>query len=147
MTKDTQERLLLTGKGTTLIFDKPEVATLQNINVLECQLVPEEDQEKVINKHHNKPLLGHPGRDKTIEQIQRKYTFPKMRETVEKYIWKCTTCAKNKPARHKPYGEQQQIEALQQAWQEITIDFIIKLPPSKNTVTSVIYNSILVVVD
>ena len=70
-----------------------------------------------------------------------------MREAVEEYIWKCTTCAKNKSARHKPYGEQQQIEAPQQAWQEITIDLIIKLPPSKDTVTSVIYNSRLVIVD
>ena len=70
-----------------------------------------------------------------------------MREAVKEYIWKCTTCAKNKPARHKPYGEQQQIKALQQAWQEIMIDFIIKLPPSKDTVTVIIYNSILVVVD
>ena len=70
-----------------------------------------------------------------------------MREAGKEYIWKCTTCAMNKPARHKPYGEQQQIKALQQAWQEITIDFIIKLLPSKDTVTSVIYDSILVDVD
>ena len=97
---------------------------LQNINVLERQPVPEEDQEKLISEHHNGSLLGHPGQDKTIELIERKYTFPKMREAVEKYIRKRTTGAKNKPAGHKPYGEQQQIEALQQAWQEITIDFI-----------------------
>ena len=109
--------------------------------------MPEEDQEKVISEHHNGPLLGHPGRDKTFELIQQKYTFPKMREAVEKYIQKCTTCTKNKPVKHKPYGEQQQIEALQQAWQEITIDFIIKLLPSKDAVTGVIYDSILVVVD
>ena len=86
LTKDTQERSLLTGKGTTLVFDKPEVATFQNIKVLECQLVPEKDREKVINKHYNRPLLGHPGQDKTIELIQRKYAFPKMRKAVEEYI-------------------------------------------------------------
>ena len=130
-----------------MVLDKPEVAALQNINVLERQPVPEEDQEKVISEHHDRPLLGHPGQDKTIELIQRKYTFPKMRKAVEEYIWKCTTCAKNKSARQKPYGKQQQIEALQQAWQEITMDFIIKLLPSKDTVTGVLYNSILIVVD
>ena len=109
--------------------------------------MPEEDQEKVISRHHNRLLLRHPGQDKTIELILRKYTFPKIREAMEEYIQKCTTCAKNKPARHKPYGEQHQIEAPQQAWQEITVDFIIKLPPSKDTVTGIIYDSILVVVD
>ena len=101
----------------------------------------------MISEHHNKPPLGHPGQDKTIEPIQRKYTFLKMREAVEKYIWKCTTCAKNKLARHKPYGEQQQIEAPQQAWQKITMNFITKLLPSKDMVTGVSYDSILVVVD
>ena len=100
-----------------------------------------------MNEHHNGPFLGHPGQDKTIELIQQKYTFPKMRKAVKKYIRKCITCAKNKPVRHKPYGEQQQIEASQQAWQEIMMDFIIKLPPSKDTVTGVTYDSILVVVD
>ena len=118
---------------------------LQNINVLECQPVLEEDQEKMISEHHNRPLLGHSGQDKTIELIQQIYTFLKMRKAVKKYIQKRTTCAKNKPARHKPYKEQQQIEALQQAWQEITMDFMIKLPPSKDTVTGVIYNNIFVV--
>ena len=117
-----------------MVLDKPEIATLQNINILKRQPVPEKGQKKVISEHHNEFLLGHPEQDKTIELIQWKYSFPKMREAVEKYIWKCTTCAKYKLARHKPYGEQQQIEAPQQARQEITMDFIIKLLPSKDTV-------------
>ena len=70
-----------------------------------------------------------------------------MRKAVEKYILKCTTCAKNKSARHKPYRELQQIEASQQTWQEITINFIIKLSSSKDTITGIIYNNILVVVN
>ena len=70
-----------------------------------------------------------------------------MRKAVEDYIRQCTTCAQNKSARQKPYSEQQQIEAPQQAWQEITIDFIVKLPLSKDTITDIKYNSILVVVD
>ena len=70
-----------------------------------------------------------------------------MRKAVEDYIRQCITCAQNKSTRHKTYGKQQQIEAPQQAWQEITIDFIIKLPLSKNTITDIKYDSILVVVD
>ena len=66
---------------------------------------------------------------------------------MEDYIRQCTTCAQNKSTRHKPYGEQQQIEAPQQAWQEITMDFIVKLPLSKDTITDIKHDSILVVVD
>ena len=70
-----------------------------------------------------------------------------MRKAVEDYIQQCTTCAQNKSTRHKPYGKQQQIEAPQQAWQEITMNFIVKLPLSKDTITDIKYDSILVVVD
>ena len=101
----------------------------------------------MISDHHNGPLLGHPGRDKTIELIQQRYQFPNMRKALEDYIRQCTTCAQNKSTRHKPYGKQQQIEAPQQAWQKITMDFIVKLPLSKDTITDIKYDSILVVVD
>ena len=87
LTKGTQEQSLLTGKGTTLVLDKPEVAMLQNLNVLKRQPVPEEDQEIVISEHYNRPLLGHREQDKTIELIQQKYTFPMIKKAVEKYIW------------------------------------------------------------
>ena len=101
----------------------------------------------MISNHHNGPLLEHPGRDKTIELIQQRYQFPNMRKAVENYIRQCTTCAQNKSTRYKPYGKQQQIEAPQQAWQEITMDFIVKSPLSKDTITDIKYDSILVVVD
>ena len=103
--------------------------------------------KKVISDHHNRLLLGHPGRDKTIELIQQRYQFLNMRKAVEDYIRQCTTCAQNKSTRHKPYGEQQQIEAPQQAWQEIPMDFIVKLPLSKDTFTDIKYDNILVVVN
>ena len=101
----------------------------------------------MISNHHDGPLLGHPGRDKTIELIQQRYQFLNMRKAVKDYIRQCTTCAQNKSTRHKPYDKQQQIEVSQQAWQEITMDFIIKLPLSKDTITDIKYDSILVVVD
>ena len=101
----------------------------------------------MISDHHNGPLLGHPGRDKTIELIQQRYQFFNIRKAVEDYIQQYTTCAQNKSTRHKPYVEQQQIEAPQQAWQEITMDFIVKLPLAKDTIINIKYNSILVVVD
>ena len=85
-TKETQERSLFTGKGKTLVLDKPEVATLHQDNTSRQRHVPEKDQRKVISDHHNGPLLGHPGRDKMIELIQRRYQFFNMRRAVEDYI-------------------------------------------------------------
>ena len=146
-TEETQERPLFIGKGKTLVLDKPEVAILYQDNTPRQRHVSEKDQKKVISDHHNEPLLEHPGRDKTIELIQQRYQFLNMRKAVEDYIQQCPTYAQNKSIRHKPYSKQQQIEAPQQAWQEITMDFIVKLPLSKDTITDIKYDSILVVVD
>jgi hypothetical protein len=33
------------------------------------------------------------------------------------------------------------------AWKSIALDFIVKLPPSKEVITGVVYDSILVVID
>ena len=70
-----------------------------------------------------------------------------MRKAVKEYIKMFTTCAQNKPARHKPYDKQQQIKVLQQVWQKIIMNFIVKLLPSKDIITDVKYKSILVVVN
>ena len=85
-TKETQERSLFTGKGKTLVLDKPRVATFHQDNNSRQRHIPEKDQRKVISNHHNGPLLGHPGCDKIIELIQQRYQFFSMRKAVKDYI-------------------------------------------------------------
>ena len=85
-TKETQERSLLTRKGKTLVLVKPEVAILYQDNTSRQRHVPEKDQKKVISNHHDGPLLRHPGRDKTIGLIQRRYQFLNMRNKQAKSI-------------------------------------------------------------
>ena len=85
-TEETQERSLFTRKGKTLVLNKPEVATLHQDNAPKQRHVPKKNQKKLISNHHDGPLLGHPGRDKTIELIQRRYQFLNMRKAVKDYI-------------------------------------------------------------
>ena len=85
-TEETQEQSLFTGKGKTLVLDKPEVAILHQDNTPRQRHIPEKDQRKVISNHHDELLLGPPGRDKTIELIQQRYQFHNMRKAVEDYI-------------------------------------------------------------
>ena len=54
---------------------------------------------------------------------------------------------KNKPSRHKPYGQAQQIDLPKALWETITMDFVVKLLKSTDPATKVVYDSILVVVD
>ena len=68
-----------------------------------------------------------------------------MVKEVKAYMKSCTACQQAKRTCHKPYRE---LQLLQQPWElytDISMDFIIGLPPSK--CWSKAYNSILIIMD
>ena len=159
MTTDdtTEECPILATKGQTLVYAQPQLARTEKMGALltlghnvvatNKEEVPESTQEDVIQQHHDGPLHRHPGRDKTLEKIWRCYHFNGIKQKVTEFIRNCKECAKNKPSRHKPYGESQQMDLPEAAWDTITMDFVVKLPRSEDPVTKVKYDSISVVVD
>ena len=92
-------------------------------------------------------MAGHRGINKTIELITRDFTWPGLRKTVTDYINNYDIYAKAKHSRHKPYRKLQTPVLLEQAWLLIALDFITKLPTSKEPLTGTTYDSILVIVD
>ena len=70
-----------------------------------------------------------------------------MRKEIEKALKSCNECNQNKAARHAPYGHMQSPRTPEKAWQSIAWDFIIKLPLSKELITGVEYDAILVIID
>lgn len=66
---------------------------------------------------------------------------------MEKYIYQCDTCAKLKYVRHKPYRLLQSLEIPDKPWLLIVMDFITNLLKSKDPLTDMEYNSIMVVVE
>jgi RNase H-like domain found in reverse transcriptase/Integrase zinc binding domain len=69
-------------------------------------LVPESGDLwlRVLQSFHDHPVSGHFGVNKTLSVIRREYTWPNIREFVADYVKSCTTCARSKAKRHKPYG-------------------------------------------
>ena len=51
--------------------------------------VPKIIRTKLIGRHHDDPLAGHFGIDKTRELIGRKYYWPSLRKDVEAYVKGC----------------------------------------------------------
>ena len=51
--------------------------------------VPEIIRTELISRHHDDPLAGHFGIDKTRELIGRKYYWPSLRKDVEAYVKGC----------------------------------------------------------
>ena len=109
--------------------------------------VPEEAsvRAELLKRHHDDPLAGHFGVEKTTELIGRKYFWQNMKGDIKEYVNTCDICQRVKVKRHRPYGELGALPIPKGPWKEITMDFITDLPPSKRK--GYVYDAILVVVD
>jgi hypothetical protein len=96
---------------------------------------------RVLRYKHDHPLSGHFGQNRTLELIRREYTWPGLRTFVKDYVSSCTTCARAKTPRHRPYGLLKQLPIPEKPWNSISMDFIEQLPSSSG------FTAILVVID
>ncbi|KAL2008428.1 hypothetical protein VTN00DRAFT_6622 [Thermoascus crustaceus] len=83
--------------------------------------VPTKLREDLVRDIHEAPAHGHQGIEKTIERITWNFYFPGLRRM--------------------------NLDAPERPWQSISLDFITDLPASKEPLTGIIYDSILVIVD
>ena len=111
------------------------------------KFVPKDLETSWIERHHDNKIAGHQGINKTWELLNNHYYFPKMRHKIGRYIEKCHVCNTSKKSREKPMGLLQPLPIPTQPWETVSMDFIVKLPPSRDSVSNVTYDSILTVVD
>jgi hypothetical protein len=84
-----------------------------------------------MQRHHDIKTRGHLGQRNTLEQLSREYYWPGMRKFVNDYVRTCETCSRNKLPRHKPHGFLHPLPIPTKAWQSVSMDFIVELPPSE----------------
>nr|GFA03839.1 putative reverse transcriptase domain-containing protein [Tanacetum cinerariifolium] len=70
----------------------------------------------------------HPRSDKMYQDLKRLYWWPNMKAEIATYVSKCLTCAKVKIEYQKMSGLLVQPEIPQWKWENITMDFVTKLP-------------------
>ena len=92
--------------------------------------VPEVIRTELISRHHDNPLVGYFGIDKTRELIGRKYYWPSLKKDVEAYVKGCNVCLASKAVRHKPYGDLQALPVPTHRWKDLLMDFVTGLPVS-----------------
>ena len=103
--------------------------------------------EETIRNYHDNPAHGHPGISKTVDLIQWVgISVTNLRKHVTNYVKKCLLCQRNKHGRHAPYGEGRPNLRPNRPWDDISMDFITKLPKSKDPVTGITYDAIMVIV-
>ncbi|GJZ83210.1 putative reverse transcriptase domain-containing protein [Tanacetum coccineum] len=97
---------------------------------------------QIMHESYKSKYSYHPGYDKMYLDMKKLYWWPNMKAEIATYVSKCLTCLKVKVEHQKPYGLLVQPEILQWKWDNITMDFITKLPK-----TSSGYDTIWVIVD
>ncbi|GKD64103.1 putative reverse transcriptase domain-containing protein [Tanacetum coccineum] len=96
----------------------------------------------IMHESYKSKYSIHPGSDKMYSDMKKLYWWPNMKADTATYFSKCLTCAKVKAEHQRPSGLLVQPEISQWKWDNITMDFIIKLPKSSQG-----YDTIWVIVD
>nr|GFA46905.1 reverse transcriptase domain-containing protein [Tanacetum cinerariifolium] len=95
-----------------------------------------------IAKPMTKLTQKKPGSDKMYQDIKKLYWWPNMKADIATYVSKCLTCAKVKAEHQKPSGLLVQPKIPEWKWDNITMDFVTKLPNSSQG-----YDTIWVIAD
>ncbi|GJZ50291.1 putative reverse transcriptase domain-containing protein, partial [Tanacetum coccineum] len=96
----------------------------------------------IMHESHKSKYYIHLGSNKMYQDMKKLYWWPNMKADIATYVSKCLTCAKVKAEHQRPLGLLMQPEIPQWKWDNITMDFIIKLPNSSQG-----YDTIWVIVD
>ncbi|GJX35560.1 putative reverse transcriptase domain-containing protein [Tanacetum coccineum] len=82
----------------------------------------------IMHESHKSKYSVHPGSDKMYQDMKQLYWWPNMKADIITYVSKCLTCLKVKAEQQKPSSLLVQPEIPQWKWDNITIDFVTKLP-------------------
>ncbi|GKA53094.1 putative reverse transcriptase domain-containing protein [Tanacetum coccineum] len=96
----------------------------------------------IMHESHKSKYSIHPGSDKMYQDMKKLYWLPNMKADIATYVSKCLTCAKVKAEHQSPSGLLVQPEIPQWKWDNITMDFVTKLPKLSQG-----YDTIWVIVD
>nr|GFA40584.1 retrotransposable element Tf2 [Tanacetum cinerariifolium] len=96
----------------------------------------------IMNETHKSKYFIHLGFDKMYQDMKKLYWWPNMKADIATYVSKCLTCAKVKVEHQRPSRLLVQPKIPQWKWDNITMDFITKLPKSSQG-----YDTIWVIVD
>ena len=105
--------------------------------------VPDNDSlcMHIISSHHDSPIAGHPGYQKTQELIEWQYYWPRLAMDIRSYVTRCDRCTRFKGGNTKPAGSAIPLQPSTMPWVDVSVDLITDLPLSNGC------DSILMVVD
>nr|GEX27750.1 putative reverse transcriptase domain-containing protein [Tanacetum cinerariifolium] len=96
----------------------------------------------IMHESHKSKYSVHPGSDKMYQDMKKLYWWPNMKANIATYVIKCRTYTRVKAKHQRPSRLLVQLAILEWKWDNITMDFITKLPKSSQG-----FDTIWVIVD
>ncbi|GJU62864.1 putative reverse transcriptase domain-containing protein [Tanacetum coccineum] len=96
----------------------------------------------IMHESHKSKYSIHLGSEKMYQDVKKLYWWPNIKADIATYVSKCLTCARVKAEHQRPSGLLVQPEIPEWKWDNITMDFITKLPRSSQG-----FDTIWVIVD
>ncbi|GJS68113.1 putative reverse transcriptase domain-containing protein, partial [Tanacetum coccineum] len=84
----------------------------------------------IMHESHKLKYSIHPSSEKMYQDVKKLYWWPNMKADIATYVSKCLTCARVKAEHQSPSGLLVQPEIPEWKWDNITMDFITKVPRS-----------------
>ncbi|XP_072062187.1 uncharacterized protein [Arachis hypogaea] len=98
-------------------------------------------RETLLHQFHSALTVGHGGILKTYKGLGELFFWPGMRQDVVRFVNRCVECQCTKYITAKPQGLLQPLPVLAKPWEDISLDFITKIPNSNG------FTAVLEVVD
>jgi hypothetical protein len=99
-------------------------------------------KDKILREAHESTYSIHPGVNKMYHDLKATYWRYGMKRDVAEYVALCDTCQQVKAKHQWPARLLQPFEVLEWKWEEIAVDFIVRLPRTQSG-----YDSNWVIVD
>ena len=91
--------------------------------------IPQGERLSVMREAHSSLIVAHFGVRKIVEHLYRYCYWPRMIESVPRFIRGCSMCATSKPSNRK-LGLYTPLPVPSRPWESVSMDFVGGLPMS-----------------
>ena len=130
----------LKEKGSISVF----VRTIRESYGSKVVVVPKNHdlQKQILDEAHLSKFSIHSDSTKMYQDLRKNFWWTRMKREIAKYVSECDTCQRAKASHLKVAGLLQPLPIPSWKWEDISMDFIVRLPN-----TSQKHDSIWVIVD
>ena len=130
-----------------ILWENAEEVLMKDLAATFCVELPQQSDEKVIRECHESRTAEHFEVKQTEDLVQWRHSIVNCREQITEIIAKCNSCWWNRISRDKRYDEIKWLEVSESPWKSVTMNFIVKLSPLKDSAWGVRFDSILMIVN